>query len=144
VPRGLRVEPGAKSMLSKYLRQLYVRFFQPRIRTELGRQRAWHVPHSHSKGKNIVRDLAERRAAPGDGMLEAGCYMGGSTAKFIVCKLLGYKLRVYGSFQGVEPMTEEQEQLSHDFSGEYAATKEVITRNVACFGEPDVCTFVKD
>jgi O-methyltransferase len=167
-------------MLSKYLRQLYVRFLRPRIRTELGRQRAkliwfvwgygglltlrrfslterlhllwrfltvdWNVPHSHypSEIKDIVRDLAARRAAPGEGMLEAGCYMGGSTAKFsILCKLLGYKLWVYDSFQGVEPMTEQQKQQSYDFSGEYAATEEVVTRTVACFGEPEVCTFVK-
>src|SRR2546423_1905055 len=53
----------------------------------------WNIPHAHEPFEitNIVGELAARKARPGEVFLEAGCWKGGSTAKFsIICKMLGY------------------------------------------------------
>ena len=103
----------------------------------------WNVPHAHKPSEiaEVCRALAERPARPGECMVEAGCWQGGSSAKFsVVCQLLGYTLRVYDSFQGVEPMTEEEKQDSHDFSGEYAAPEELVRRHIEEYGEPRICS----
>jgi O-methyltransferase len=132
-----------------YCGLLTARAFPIKVRLNLVRRFLlidWNIPHSHrpSEVKNIVRALADRRAQSGEGMVEAGCYLGGSTAKFsIACKLFGYDLWVYDSFQGVEPMSEEERRESYDFSGEYAAAQELVQQNVTRFGEPGVCTFYK-
>jgi hypothetical protein len=102
----------------------------------------WSVPHGHEP-----RDCAEtlavlgaRRAQPGDVMIEAGCWQGGSTAKWsLACRLLGYHLHIYDSFQGVEARTDVEG--AYDFSGEYSATKATVHRNVARYGDVSVCTF---
>jgi len=104
----------------------------------------WNVEHAHrpSEITDVVRILAERRAKANEGMLEAGCFRGGSTAKFsIACKLLGYRLLVFDSFQGVEPRAQEGAGMSYDFSGQYVASQELVENNVARFGERDACTF---
>lgn len=77
-------------------------------------------------------------------MVEAGCFNGGSAAKFsILCKELGYALHVYDSFEGVEPLTEEEKSVSYDFSGKYAASQEKVRANIQRFGEIDICVFHK-
>jgi O-methyltransferase len=73
-------------------------------------------------------------------MVEAGCWQGGSSAKFsLICGLLGYTLRIYDSFQGVEPLTTEERAKSYDFSGQYASPEAVLRSNLSCYGNPDVC-----
>ena len=73
-------------------------------------------------------------------MVEAGCWNGGSTAKFsLVCRLLGYRLHVYDSFEGVEAITAEEGESAYDFTGEYAAAEEAVHANVRRFGALEVC-----
>jgi O-methyltransferase len=73
-------------------------------------------------------------------LVEAGCWKGGSSAKFsIACKLLGYRLHVFDSFEGVPPLTEQEKQTSYDFSFEYAATESEVRANIQRFGEIDWC-----
>jgi O-methyltransferase len=70
-------------------------------------------------------------------MVEAGCFNGGSSAKFsIACSLLGYDLHVYDSFAGVEPG-------DHDFSGQYAASEGLVRQNITNYGEIGICSFHK-
>ena len=90
----------------------------------------------------VCEALASRRARPGELMVEAGCWRGGSTAKFsLLCQMLGYRLAVFDSFKGVEPLTEEEKGKGYDFSGEYAATKALVMDNVARYGAPGSCSF---
>jgi O-methyltransferase len=106
----------------------------------------WHVVHGHEPSDIalVCKALAERRSRRGEALLEAGCFNGGSSAKFsLICALLGYELCVYDSFEGVEPMSAEAKRDSYDFSGEYAAAEESVRANVAAYGEPSVCSFVK-
>jgi O-methyltransferase len=98
------------------------------------------VPLAHRPAEiaHVCKALAARPAAASEVMVEAGCWQGGSSAKFsTVCKQMGYRLYVYDSFQGVEATDQE----GHDFTGEYAAELEAVKDNINRFGELDVCRF---
>lgn len=106
----------------------------------------WNVLHSHRPCEisSVCKALAERSAQSNEVMVEAGCWQGGSSAKFsVVCKMLGYKLHIYDSFEGVEEMTSEEKQKSYDFSGEYAAPESVLRSNLIRYGEIGVCSIHK-
>jgi O-methyltransferase len=106
----------------------------------------WHVLHSHRPGEiaSVCAVLAQRPARGGEVMVEAGCWNGGASAKFsLVCALRGYRLRIYDSFEGVEPMTSEEKQRGYDFSGEYVASDATLRANLQRFGAPDVCSIHK-
>ena len=103
----------------------------------------WNVLHGHKPCEisEVCRALAERPGAPGEVMVEAGCWQGGSSAKFsILCKMFGYELWIYDSFRGVEAMTAEEKKDSYDFSGEYAAPESLLRSHLDAYGEPDVCS----
>ena len=98
----------------------------------------FHIPAGHWPYElaRVCKEVASRPAHPGEVIVEAGCWEGCSSAKLsIFCQLLGYRLYIYDSFQGVEPTSQE----GHDFSGEYAATEDVVRRNLARFGELPAC-----
>ena len=119
-----------ESLSADQKKQLIKRF----IRIDFG------VPHVHQPCEmaHIVRAMFERPAGSDEVMVEAGCWKGGSTAKFsIMCKMSGCRLFVYDSFQGVE----ETDQEGFDYSGEYAAGLEEVRSYVEEFGEIDVCQF---
>jgi O-methyltransferase len=104
----------------------------------------WNVLHAHRPDEicDVFQVLAERPAQAGEVMVEAGCFNGGSAAKFsILCHLLGYRLQVYDSFQGVEPLSAEAKAIDFDFSGTYASSKETVINNVKKYGEYSVCSF---
>jgi hypothetical protein len=106
----------------------------------------WHVLHSHrpSEIASVCAVLAQRSARPGEVMVEAGCWNGGSAAKFsLVCKLRGYRLRLYDSFEGVERMNHLATQRGYNFSGEYVASEATVRANLERFGAPDVCSVHK-
>lgn len=99
----------------------------------------WNVQHGHWPGEiaRVMAAIGERKAIPGEVIVEAGCWMGGSTAKFsLICKLLQYKLFVFDSFEGVENVP------GNSFSGKYAADLDLVKKNVAAYGDVEVCEFV--
>lgn len=103
----------------------------------------WCVLHAHWPIEigHIARAIAVRPARPGEVFVEAGCWNGGSTAKFsILCGLLGYRLHVYDSFQGVR-MTDEERAVGYDYSGEYSAAEDAVRAVVARYGEPSTCSW---
>jgi O-methyltransferase len=82
-------------------------------------------------------------------VVEAGCFKGGSTAKFsIAAKVASRKLFVFDSFEGL-PANDERYQVTifgqrTDFApGEYTGALEEVQRNVATYGEGDVCNYRK-
>jgi O-methyltransferase len=103
----------------------------------------WHVPHAHrpSEISAICQTLDASSPRHGEVVIEAGCWQGGSSAKFsIICKCLGYRLHIYDSFAGVEVMSDADRALSFDFSGTYNSPVEVLRRNLEQYGEPQVCS----
>jgi O-methyltransferase len=82
-------------------------------------------------------------------IVEAGCFKGGSTVKLsIVTKLVGRRLVVFDSFEGL-PVHGEQHgrtifgQQTGFVPGLYAGALAEVTDNVRRYGEVDVCEFRK-
>jgi|tagenome__1003787_1003787.scaffolds.fasta_scaffold20830474_1 O-methyltransferase len=98
-----------------------------------------NVQHAHWPGEvaRVIKVIGERKAKPKEVIVEAGCWQGGSTAKFsIICHLLGYRLLIFDSFEGVEY------QPGNSFSGEYIADEALVRKHVSLYGEIEVCEFV--
>ena len=80
---------------------------------------------------------------PGD-VVECGTWKGGSAANLsIVCKLVGRKLIVCDSFEGLpEPLPDTPD--SREYSrGDFCGTLPEVKANIARCGEIDVCEFVE-
>jgi O-methyltransferase len=101
----------------------------------------WHVEHGHYpiEVARIAAMLAERPARAGEVVVEAGCWKGGSSAKFsLLCEQLGYHLHVYDSFEGVQ--TGVSDPTDYDFSGEFVSSEDEVRANLERYGRPEVCT----
>ena len=106
----------------------------------------WNIVHAHrpSEISMVCRAIAERKANNEEMVVEAGCYNGGSSAKFsIICSKFGYGLHIYDSFEGVEEMTANEKQASYDFSGKYVASEDLVRDNIRQYGELNVCKFTR-
>jgi hypothetical protein len=103
----------------------------------------WNVLHAHKPHEIswLSQALAERRGRPGETVIEAGCWQGGSSTKLsVLCRMLGYRLEVYDSFQGVEPREPGDTSATYDFSGEYCMPESVLRGHLEQYGEPGVCS----
>lgn len=104
----------------------------------------WTILHAHKPAEmaRMLLRLGDRRARPGEVVVEAGCWRGGSTAKFsLACRDLGYGLEVYDSFEGVA--AHAVAAGGTDFAGHYAAGEDLVRANVAATGDISVCAFHK-
>jgi O-methyltransferase len=89
--------------------------------------------------------------APAGDLVECGCYLGGSSAKLsLVAAATGRKLYVCDSFEGLPASTAAEQQFetidgkSNGFgAGQYAATLDVVRRNIENTGNIAVCEFVQ-
>ena len=105
----------------------------------------WNVVHGHRPAEiNVICGymVSKGKTTTESVFVEAGCWNGGSSAKFsILCELFGYKLHIYDSFQGVKPIApSELIPGDYDYSGEYKATSEVVVSNISKYGHLEVCT----
>ena len=82
-------------------------------------------------------------------VVEAGCFQGGSTAKFsLAADLADRELVVFDSFQGI-PHHEEEHGVSIFGEtavfpeGVYTATLDQVKKNVALYGKVDRCRFIR-
>lgn len=87
-------------------------------------------------------------------IVECGCYAGGSSAKLsILASLLGRRLIVFDSFEGLPAVSSSylrdhhcrrgEEWISDWTAGRYAARLDDVKTNVRNYGEIAVCSFVK-
>lgn len=81
-------------------------------------------------------------------IVEAGCFKGGSTAKFsLVARLVGRELVVFDSFEGLPDNLEEHINTSGSQitfrKGDYRGALDEVTDNVRQFGDISSCRFVK-
>ena len=90
----------------------------------------------------------------GGDLVECGCYAGASTCKLsVIAKVLGRKLYVFDSFEGLPTvdeynLTDYHARRSQDWvtdwaAGRYAADIDLVRSNVAKYGDIDVCVFCK-
>jgi O-methyltransferase len=83
--------------------------------------------------------------------VEAGCFKGGSTAKFsLVAKSLDRKMVVFDSFEGIPKNEEDHQKSIFGYSikswfhkGSFSGGLEEVKHNVATYGDISVCSFVK-
>jgi len=83
--------------------------------------------------------------------VEAGCFKGGSSAKFsLVANHVKRKLWVFDSFQGMPHNEEEHDRSIFGYSirdwfkkGEFCGSREEVERNVSNLGAIEVCEFVE-
>jgi O-methyltransferase len=104
-----------------------------------------HTPYEIFSFSKEILNLSE--SIPGCA-IEAGCFKGGSTAKFsrAAC-LAGRKLLVFDSFEGIPQNVEDHagsKQGQENFSaGSYSGSLEEVKRNVEKFGTLSSCEFIK-
>jgi O-methyltransferase len=106
----------------------------------------WNVLHGHSPGEIVVifQEICFRPVVAGEHFVEAGCWQGGSTAKFsILCDYLGIELHVYDSFEGVGDLSDADRAKEWDYEGQYAAPEQVLRDNLDLYGRPSVCRIYK-
>jgi len=111
--------------------------------------RAIDCPHTESEILSYIRTiLALEPSRPGC-VVEAGCYKGGSTAKFsIAAKLARRELVVFDSFEGIPRHAEDHGKNIFGkpvtfAEGEYTGSLDEVTRNVGTYGEVGACRFIK-
>lgn len=96
--------------------------------------------HSSKEMMAIAKYFFSRSSKGPEIFVEAGCWNGGSSAKFsLMCHFVNMKLHVFDSFEGVEQTDDE---LSF-FGGDYAAPLERVERNISKYGKIEVVSFHK-
>jgi O-methyltransferase len=101
----------------------------------------------------FLAEMLLNMQADGD-IVECGCYAGGSSAKLsLVARLLGRRLVVFDSFEGLPAVEQEYLRDAHcrrsegwikDWSeGRYAARLDEVQANIRKYGDMEVCSFVK-
>ena len=76
---------------------------------------------------------------PGN-IVECGTWKGGcATNLSLVCKIVGRKLLIYDSFEGLP----EDREAKHYEKGDYCGTLEEVKKNISRYGEIESCEFIK-
>lgn len=105
-------------------------------------------PHSHAEVFSYIRTIL---ALPENGgrIVEAGCFKGGSTAKFsLAAGIAGKELVVFDSFQGIPEHSEPHDRNIYGIpvsfaQGEYCGGLDEVRNNVKTFGDINSCRFVE-
>jgi O-methyltransferase len=162
--RRLRAEvgrrlPGPAWLVYSLLRQPSIRAFGLSAHPELSRATRLQlltqihgitrsVPGAHSNLEilAVIRHVLDTHASRPGCMVEAGSFMGGSTAKFsLAAQLSGRRLFVFDSFKGIPANAEDHTDStgrSFRFSeGDYACSLEQVKTSVERYGHIECCEF---
>lgn len=106
-------------------------------------------PHTQGEILNFIRSVLALHPESNGVLVEAGCFKGGSTAKFsLATEIMGKELVVFDSFQG---MPENDEPHNKNIfggaagfkQGDYCGTLDEVKTNVRQFGKIKNCRFVQ-
>lgn len=111
-------------------------------------------PHNMSHVMTFVIEMMKhsQKYPESNGVfVEAGCFKGGSTAKFsTIAKSLNRKMVIFDSFEGIPSNDEEHQKSIFGYSinnwfkkGAFRGGLEEVQHNVETFGEGSVCEYVK-
>jgi O-methyltransferase len=76
-------------------------------------------------------------------VVECGTWKGGSAANLsLVCRIVGRKLKIYDSFQGLPAGESSDREARHYRAGDYRGTLDEVRGNLRRFGAIEVCEFV--
>ena len=106
--------------------------------------------HNPSHALEFILDMLRAPRNMEGCFIEAGCFKGGSTAKFsIVAHMLGRKLVVFDSFEGLPENSEEHDLSLQGHSikgwfdgGRFTGTLNEVKQNISTYGEIDACSFM--
>ena len=110
---------------------------------------AIHCAHTQEEVLSFCRAILTVPPDAEGCVVEAGAYMGGSTAKFsIAARLANRELVVFDSFDGIPEHDEPHDRnifggAASFPKGSYRGTLDEVKANVARYGEIDVCSFVQ-
>ncbi|MEP6573558.1 MAG: TylF/MycF/NovP-related O-methyltransferase [Gemmatimonadota bacterium] len=77
-------------------------------------------------------------------IIECGTWKGGSAANLsLVCRLVGRKLRIYDSFEGLPAGEAGDREAQYYQKGDYCGTLEEVRSNLKRYGAIDSCEFVQ-
>lgn len=80
---------------------------------------------------------------PGD-IIECGTWKGGCAANLsLVCKIVGRKLKIYDSFEGLPEGQPGDREAKYYKKGDYRGTFEEVKTNIQRFGAIKNCEFIK-
>lgn len=105
-------------------------------------------PHTQSEILAFASTILSLDEALPGCVVEAGCYKGGSTAKFsLAAAAARRRLVVFDSFQGIPAHTEDHGINIYGrpvtfAQGEYRGSLEEVSRNVRRFGDLPACSFI--
>jgi len=105
-------------------------------------------PHTQAEIIAYIRTILSLSSKSSGVLVEAGCYKGGSTAKFsMAADFVNRKLIVFDSFQGIPRNTEQHDKDIFGGKvgfkqGDYFGTLDEVKANVSKFGKIDSCEFV--
>lgn len=106
-------------------------------------------PHSQREILEYINTILTLRQKSSACIVEAGCYKGGSTAKFsLAAEIANKKLIIFDSFEGIP---ENSENHGKDIfnspagfnKGDYCGTLAEVKKNVSRFGKIETCEFIK-
>jgi len=132
-----KIHPAYDLSFVKKLR-LGLRMFLNTLRIETGSTYKAHLVMALK-----LFELPPPSEVPGD-VVECGTWKGGSAANLsIVCKIVGRKLIVCDSFEGLpKPLLNTPDSREYS-KGDYCGTLPEVKENIARCGEIDVCEFVE-
>lgn len=80
---------------------------------------------------------------PGD-IVECGTWKGGSATNLsLVCRIVGRRLKIYDSFEGLPTGETGDREAPYYKAGDYCGTLDEVKRNISRHGAIEVCDFVR-
>jgi O-methyltransferase len=133
--RSRRIHPAYRMNAWRKL-TLGMRFFANGIRIQTGTTYKTHLVMA-------LKLLETPPDVMGD-VIECGTWKGGSAANLsLICRIVGRKLRVFDSFEGL-PAGDPLDREAHLYKrGDYAGTLDEVRANIQKFGAPECCEFIR-
>lgn len=110
-------------------------------------------PHRQNEVLQFVRQILILGRQPDGVFVEAGCFQGGSSAKFsLAAKAMGKKLVIFDSFEGIPANKERHEadifggkvNFGEGFrEGDYCGTFKEVYSNISRFGSINPCELIQ-
>ena len=130
-----RLHPAYRMTLARKL-WLGLRMFRNTLR----------IPTGTSYKSHLAMALKLLETAPdvaGD-VVECGSWKGGSASNLsLVCQIVGRRLMVYDSFEGLPEEVPGDREATHYSKGDYCGTLDEVRSNVQRYGAIDQCEFVQ-
>jgi O-methyltransferase len=112
---------------------------------------SFHVecPHREGEALRVIQAILNLHPLAAAAVAEAGCYKGGSSAKLsLAAKVGNRRLYLFDSFEGMPSNAEDHGRSIYGESvafpeGSYKGSLNEVRRNIAIYGAPEVCNFVK-